>query len=227
MKKNRILIVEDETIVALDIKRVLINLNYEVTDCVKNYDNAISSIIKSSPDIILMDIHLKNSKDGIETTEDIQKIKNIPIIYLTAYSDENTIIRAIKTNPVSYLLKPFNADELKSTILLALYKISKSNTIITKGKHLGFDYYYDLDHKILIYKSIPIKISINEKRLLTLLVEARGTIVPFREIEYDIWPDTPVSDSALRTLLYRLRSKLDYKLIETIPSIGCKLTPIF
>ncbi len=74
-----------------------------------------------------MDINLKNSKDGIETAKEIQKIENIPIIYLTAYSDENTIERAIKTNPISYLLKPFKREELKSTILLGLYKIYESN----------------------------------------------------------------------------------------------------
>ncbi len=60
-----------------------------------------------------------------------------------------------------------------------------------------------------------------------ILVEARGSIVSLREMEYYIWPDAPVSNSTIRTLLYRLRAKIEYKLIETIPSIGCKLTPNF
>ncbi|WP_072682701.1 response regulator [Arcobacter sp. LA11] len=229
MKKNKILVVEDESIVALDIKKALINLDYEVTGCVKNFDETISSIIKNKPDIILMDINLKNSKDGIETVKEIQKIENIPVIYLTAYSDEETITRAIETNPISYLLKPFNRDELKSTILLGLYKINMSNNINTKTKctYLGFNYYYNLEDEILFFNNIPIKISINEKRLLTILVEAKGAIVSFRELEYYIWPDVAVTNSALRTLLYRLRGKLEYKIIETIPSMGCKLTPNF
>ncbi len=66
-----------------------------------------------------------------------------------------------------------------------------------------------------------------KKKLLTILVEAKGSIVSFSNLEYYIWPDAPVSNSALRTLIYRLRSKLEYKLVETIPSIGCKLTPYF
>ncbi len=176
-----------------------------------------------------MDINLGNSKDGIETVKDIQKIENIPIIYLTAYSDENTIKRAIETNPISYLLKPFKREELKTAILLGLFKLHKSNqvNIDNKCKSIGFNYYYDVENEILYYKTIPVKLSINEKRLLTILVEAKGAIVSFRELEYLIWPDAPVSDSALRTLIYRLRVKLEYKIIESIPSLGCKLTPIF
>lgn len=229
MKKNKVLIVEDEMIVALDIKRALVDLNFEVTNCVKNYDSAIDSVSTNKPDIILMDINLKKSKDGIETVKAIQKIENIPIIYLTAYSDEETISRAIQTNPISYLLKPFNRDELKSTILLGLYKINQSNETNTKNKcrYLGFNYYYNLEDEILFFNNIPIKISINERKLITMLVEAKGAIVSFREIEYYIWPDAPVTNSALRTLLYRLRGKLEYKIIETIPAMGCKLTPNF
>lgn len=229
MIKIKVLIVEDESIVALDIKKALLKLDFEVTQIVSNHIDAIKSVKNKKPTIILMDINLKNSKDGIETAKEIQKIENIPIIYLTAYSDENTIERAIKTNPISYLLKPFKREELKSTILLGLYKINESNQInINNGtKALGFNYYYDLKNETLFYNTIPIRLSQNEKKLLNILIEARGGIISFSNLEYTIWPDAPVSNSALRTLIYRLRSKLEYKLIETIPSIGCKLSPIF
>ncbi|QKF83252.1 response regulator [Halarcobacter ebronensis] len=229
MKKAKILIVEDETIVALDIKSALLHLGYEVTQCVRSYNKALESVINNKPDIILMDIHLFGDKDGIETAIAIQKIENIPIIYLTAYSDEKTISRAIETNPISYLIKPFKRDELNSTIRLGLYKLNKSNrcNIEMKCVNLGFNYFFDLNNEILYYENIPIKLSQNEKKLLTLLVEAKGSLISFSEIEYYIWPDCAVSSSALRTLIYRLRGKLEYKIIETVPSLGCKLTPLF
>ncbi|QDF30175.1 response regulator [Halarcobacter anaerophilus] len=229
MTKAKILIVEDESIVALDIKHALQTLGFKVTDCVRNYTRAIKSVKEARPDIILMDINLDRSKDGIETAKEIQKIENIPIIYLTAFSDEKTIHRAIKTNPISYLIKPFKRDELNSSILLGLYKINKSNEKIISSKcvELGFNYYYDLEDEILFYDNVPIKLSINERKLLSQLVNAKGSIITFRELEYLIWPDSPVSDSALRTLIYRLRSKLEYRIIETVPSLGCKLTPLF
>ncbi len=227
MNKTKILIVEDETIVALDIKGAIKKLGFEVTNTATTYDDAIKCVIKNEPDIILMDINLQNSKDGIETVIDIQKIKNIPIIYLTAYTDDITIKRAIETNPVGYLTKPFKREELKSTILLGLYKVNKSNqlSIDKHCKYLGFDFYYDIRNENLYYKSRPIRLSVRERTLLTILVEARGAIVPFSVLEYAIWPSEPMSDSALRTLLYRLRTKLEYKLIETTTAFGCKLTP--
>lgn len=227
--KTKILIVEDEILVALDIESLLNKMNFNVVGIATNYDEAILSVKESTPDIILMDIHLENSKDGIEATRAIQKIQNIPIIYLTAYHDEKTVNRAIETNPVSYLLKPFKIEELKSTIMLALFKINRFNkiSIVEKCTPLGFEYYYDLRNEILYFKTMPIKLSVNERRLLTVLVEAKGAVLSFSEIEYLIWPNEPVSNGALRTLTYRLRMKLEYKIIETIPAVGYKLTPIF
>ena len=226
---TKILVIEDEAIVALDIKSALEHLGFEVIDTASTYDEALESVKNSKPDILLTDINLVGSKDGIETVQDIQKIKNIPIIYLTAYSDDKTIKRAIQTNPIGYLLKPFKREELKSTILLSLHKINQSNNIkIDKESiNLGFNYYFDLENEILLYQNMPIVLSKKERMLMTILVEARGSIVPFRYIESLIWSDNFISDSTLRTLLYRLRAKLEYKLIETIPTIGCKLTPVF
>ncbi|RXK13481.1 DNA-binding response regulator [Halarcobacter mediterraneus] len=226
--KTKILIVEDEILVALDIKNSLIKFGFDVIGITVNYDETLSFIRKFTPDIILMDIHLENSKDGICIVEDMQKIKNIPVIYLTAYYDEKTVNRAIQTNPISYLLKPFNREELKSTIMLAMFKINRFNkfTVDKNCTPLGFDYFYDVCNEILFYKNMPIKLSLNERKLLTILVEAKGSVVSFREIEYLIWTDEPVSDGAIRTLVHRLRIKLEYKIIETIPTVGYKLSPL-
>ncbi len=226
--KLKVLIVEDETIVALDIKNVLISLGLIVTNSVTNHDDALISVKNDEPDIILMDINLENSKDGIETTQSIQKYRNIPIIYLTAFSDDLTINRAIETNPLHYMIKPFRRDELKSTIQLAIYKINQEkNEQYEKNNFfkLGNGYYYDIEYEALYYKDMPIKLGVKERQLLSLLIAARGNIIPFDKLIYEIWPSEFVSDSTLRTLIYRLRTKLEYKLIETIPAFGCKLTP--
>ena len=228
--KTRILIVEDEAIVALQIKKALIKLNFEVSNMVSTYEDVFNCITDNEPDIIMMDINLEGSpKDGIEIVHEIQKIRNIPVVYLTGFGDDETIERAIVTNPVGYLLKPFKPQELKSTILLGLYKINHPNdvTIYKNCLHIGFEYYFDLKNKSLYFRNKPIRLSVKEKELISILVEAKGAIVTFTQIEHMLWPDKPVSNSALRTLVYRLRSKLDYKIIETVPSFGCKLTPTF
>lgn len=227
MKKTKILIVEDETIVALDIQHALIRLNFEVTDMVTNYDDALQSAKNKIPDILLTDIRLKNSKNGIEIAKDIQKIAQIPIIYLTAFSDDETIREAVKTDPISYMLKPFKRDELKSTILLAIHKISQSKQgqIPNNCKKLGLGFYFHEQDKILYFDNIVIKLSQKEKELLSVLIEAKGQIVTLNTLENFIWSEGAVSNSALRTLLYRLRAKLEHKLIETIPSVGFRLIP--
>jgi len=229
MNNTKILIVEDETIVALDIKNTIMKLGFQVTNTVTNNTDTINSIKEDMPDIILMDINLENSKSGIETAYDVKKIKDIPIIYLTAYSDDKTITKAIETNPIGYLSKPFKREELKSTIMLGLYKISKQEEELRSKSctHIGSEYYYDHNNNSLFYKNTPIKLSVKERHLLKILIEAKGKIITFEEIEHSIWPENPVSNSTLRTLIYRLRVKLEYKFIETIPAFGCKLTPIF
>lgn len=225
MEKTKILIVEDETIVALDIKNALLKLGFEVTDMVTNYDDALRSVSQKKPDILLTDIRLENSKNGVEIAKDIQKIHPTPIIYLTAFSDDVTIIEAAGTSPMGYMLKPFNRDELKSNILLAMYKMRQANeeTAPQNAKKLGFGFYFEEKEKILYFKNMIIKLSHKEKEFLGILVGAQGQVVSFEALEHLIWPEGPVSESTLRTLIYRLRTKLEHKLIETIPSIGCKL----
>ena len=225
MYKIKILIVEDEPIVALDIQNTLIKLGYIVTDMVTNYDDTLSSVQSNEPDIIFMDIHLQNSKNGIETVMEIKKSKNIPVVYLTAFSDDYTMQKAIETDPISYILKPFKRDELKSSIMLSTYKMNNLDKTILETEYtsIGFDYYYDLKNDNLFYKEQPIQISVNEKKFLRLLIVANGHIVPFMTVEEYIWNNSTVSSSTFRTLVYRLRSKLEFKLIETVPSFGYKL----
>jgi len=121
MNKTKILIVEDESIIALEIRESLIKLGYEVTTTVNNGIAAIKSIEEKKADLILMDVHLKGEMDGIETAERIQSNRFIPIIFLTAYSDKKVINRAKRTKPYGYLLKPFKTQELKVAIEMALY----------------------------------------------------------------------------------------------------------
>ncbi|MDQ7817279.1 MAG: PAS domain S-box protein [Melioribacteraceae bacterium] len=118
----RILVVDDETIVALDIKNTLEKYDYNVIGVAANGGDAIKMVKSSKPNLILMDIMLKGSKDGIEVSTEINKIADIPIIFLTAYSDDNTLERAKMVEPYGYLIKPFDNRELFTTIEMSLYK---------------------------------------------------------------------------------------------------------
>lgn len=122
MSAAKILVVEDELIVATTIANKLSRIGYIVTAKVASGSQAIAKAIETKPDLILMDIFLKGEMDGIAAAEQIRQQLNIPVIYLTAYADHETIERAKLTKPLGYIIKPFNETELQVTIELALYQ---------------------------------------------------------------------------------------------------------
>lgn len=122
MVETQILVVEDESIVAEDIRRSLQNLGYKVSAVVSSGEKALKKVEEISPDIVLMDIVLQGEMDGIEAAEKIHSRFNIPVVYLTAYSDEKILERAKITEPFGYIIKPFKERELQINIEIALYK---------------------------------------------------------------------------------------------------------
>lgn len=120
MSKTKILVVEDERIVALNLKQRLERLGYDVSDLAVNADQALCAVKDHTPDIVLMDIHIEGDVDGIDTAKLINRERPLPVIYLTAYSEEPTLERARSTMPYGYLLKPFSEKELHATIQMAL-----------------------------------------------------------------------------------------------------------
>jgi two-component system cell cycle sensor histidine kinase/response regulator CckA len=119
---NRILIVEDEAIVSLDIQNRLQRLGYEVVGIADTGLEALELARDEQPDIVLMDIHIYGDIDGIETSRLIRKEIDVPVVFLTANSDKNTIQRAQETEPFAYIIKPFKDTELNSTIEIALHR---------------------------------------------------------------------------------------------------------
>lgn len=119
---SKILIVEDEAVVSLDIARRLERMGYEISARVASSEDAISAIEVDAPDLILMDINLQGNSDGIEAAEKIDRNYQIPVIYLTAYAGEGTLQRAKETSPYGYILKPFKERELRAAIEVALQR---------------------------------------------------------------------------------------------------------
>ncbi|MCI0627922.1 MAG: response regulator [Acidobacteria bacterium] len=122
MKNVEILVVEDEAIVAADLVARLRRLRYGVPAVVSSGEEALEQVPKTNPSLVLMDIKLAGELDGIEAARRIQTQFAIPVIYVTAHSDEATLARAKATGPYGYLIKPFDMDELRTTIEVALHK---------------------------------------------------------------------------------------------------------
>jgi len=122
MVKTRILIVEDERIVAEDTKTILEDFGYDVCGVFGAGSDVLSNLAELRPDLVLMDIALKGEMDGIETAGKIRSTHDVTVVYLTAHGDEATLERAKLTEPYGYVLKPFTGAELRSTIEMALFK---------------------------------------------------------------------------------------------------------
>jgi CheY-like chemotaxis protein len=120
----QVLIVEDERIVAGDLRARLRRMGYRVVGIASTGVDAIHAADEHHPDLVLMDIRLEGAMDGIQAADTIRRAHNIPIIYLSAYADQSTVERAKVTEPFGYLLKPFEDSELRTTIEMALYKRS-------------------------------------------------------------------------------------------------------
>jgi putative two-component system response regulator len=129
MNKAHILVVEDEAVVAMDIEAALQSMDYEVAGTAATGEEAIAKALESRPDVVLMDIRLRGEMDGIEAAGRIRAQAAIPIIYLTAFADDELLARAKLTEPFGYILKPFETRELRSNIEMALYKQAMENKL--------------------------------------------------------------------------------------------------
>ena len=217
---KNILIVEDESIVALEIQQYVQSLGYTVVSTVSNAVECLHYINSEKIDLILMDVYIKGDVDGIECASEIKSLHDIPLIYITAFSDEETLERAVATNPSAYLVKPFNRNELKVALKIGLKRVKNAEY---RGD-LVFDdeFSFDTERDELVMNSEVLHLTKNELKLLHLFIERKNSVISLYELENEIWPDKEINENTRRALISRLRAKLNYRFIETIHPVGYK-----
>ncbi len=170
MSKKQIMIVEDEGLVALEIKEALERMGYDVSHVVASGDDAINKVVTDRPDLILMDIRIQGKKDGIDTAKEIHDNYNVPVVYLTAHSDEKTLERAKLTESFGYILKPFKDQDLKVTIEIALSKAEKEKDLVGSRKQYSL-ILRSLNEGVIVTDTKGIIKYANETALSILLYE--------------------------------------------------------
>jgi len=123
-REPRALIVEDELLIAEELGDRLSRLGFSIIAAVDSGEEAVAIAARERPDLVLMDIRLNGRKDGIQAAKEIRQLIDVPIVYLTAYSDQATLDRAKDTEYDAYILKPFHRQELQSTIEVAMKRHS-------------------------------------------------------------------------------------------------------
>ena len=244
MKKNKIIIVEDDEITALNLKLSLQKHKYEIVAIYDNAADAKAKIENYKPDVVIIDISLQESDDGIKLAKTIKEDFSIPFIYLTSYSDDEIIAEAIKTEPYGYIVKPFDPSSLHATIQMAIFKYEMENKRFeeinaskidehniekllyskresgTSAVAFGEDYLLDISKDEIFYKNEKISLTKKEKAILKLLIAKLGHTISFKEAIEFVWKEGTATENSIRTLVWRLRNKLPTDIIKNASGIG-------
>ena len=218
-----VLIVEDESIVAMEIESYIQQLGCHVVGIASNAKDAYKYAMQKKPDLILMDVSLKGDIDGIEIASKIKSEMDVFIIYLTAFSDTATIERAVKTDPSAYLSKPFNRQELFAAIKIAFAQVQKLQKNSSHTVVLDEEFHYNLDEKQLFCRGEHVDLTQQESRLFELLLASRNSTLDIYTVETTLWPDKTPNENRRRALVSRLRAKLKHQFLETLSGIGYRL----
>jgi DNA-binding response OmpR family regulator len=219
MDKIKILLIEDEVIVSDNLKSILEKLNYEVVAIAANAKEAYAAAYKNKVDLVISDIQIEGPEDGIEVAKVFQETYNLPIIFMTAFNDDQKINRVSElTNLVGYLVKPIRITELNTLIKIAIAKFK----IIEKSKQkiISNVYKYDFDTKAIYENDQEISLTKNEKLLVSLLLTSKEQVVSNEAVNYAIWKNSEGSDLSRRQLIHRVKSKLPNLEIFSVKGIG-------
>ncbi len=188
MKKIKVLVVEDEMVISMNLISILEDLGYEVLEPAISFDEAVEVLATQKPDIVLLDIQIYGNKNGVDLGHHINATCAIPFIFISSNSDSNTIKEAKETNPSSYLLKPFNQDDIFTSIEIALHnyrdkkeKLEDKNVVIrdsifVKNKNMFYKVTFD---EIVFIKSEHVYMELHTKNDKKHLI--RGSLTAFSE----------------------------------------------
>lgn len=138
MSEIRILIIEDDPLIAIDIEQTLNNLDFTVSGTAYSVEDALHQLKNNTPDAVLMDINLDDEKDGIDIAEIINEKYQLPFIFLTSHADKQTLERAKKTKPAGYIIKPFDEKDLLAGLEIALYNFAQKQVQQKPSLNLHF-----------------------------------------------------------------------------------------
>ncbi len=217
----KVLIIEDEGIVGIYIKRTILSMGHEVLMVVKNADDALEIAQTNKVDLVISDININGDMDGIECCRILQDKYNTPVIFITAYRDTDTLKKASNIDFVGYLVKPFREDELETVVNLAIFKHELLNV---KDRYVICDNYsYCHRNDELLFKNKTIILTKKENTFLQTLIRAKCSVVSYNTIDYDVWNNEIVGESTRRQLVHRFKQKVPKFPIELIKGVGYKL----
>lgn len=220
--KLDILIIEDESLVALHIKKIILSLGHNVVAVAKSASKAYKIAQEENIDLVISDINIDGDEDGVECTYNLRKTYDVQVIFLTAYKDISTLEKVARVEFIAYLIKPFREDELITLInLILLKKIENLNENVVIIDEV-YSYCYDTNKLLSNLK--PIELTKKEQLFILALLHEKDSVVSYKTLENKVWAAEPTGDSTRRQLVHRLKLKASALPIEMIKGLGYKLT---
>ena len=211
---KRVIIVEDEVVTQRYLKDIMDQINVDVVGCFNNGEDTLKALQKDECDMILMDINIKGSMDGLRLTKRILDVYMVPVIFITAHNDTQTFEEVLLLSPYGFMAKPFSQKELEITMQIAykrflVHETEFSNEAEESIEIIINDYFtYVVSKSTLYYKGESTKLSLKQSRLIELLCKNLNHEVSNESIKMYVWDGDIVTDASLRTLIYKTRKVL-------------------
>ena len=233
MLPSKVMIVEDELLSQRHIENILKSLDVAVTGCYDNASDARAAITQGSCDMILMDINIKGPEDGIQFSRSLLQQYNIPIVFISAYSDGETLEEVMELSPYGFITKPFSAKDVEVAMGIAYkrFNVDKNKKVAeTPAKparetvvRISSEFRFDTQIHTLYRQDDPVRLNKKQVKLINTLVTHANQIVEYGTIIDEVWPDGVLADSSLRTLIYSIRQILPDLPIESHSKMGYAL----
>lgn len=221
-KPLRILIVDDEPLVTIFIKHIVLEAGDIVIDLCYDSDHALRAIRETQPDLIFMDINIKGSLDGISIIRKVAPADAV-VYYISAYTSEEIITEALSTDPYNYLFKPIKEVEIKMALELCRKKRQEPETRSSHLVRLADNLYFDLQLLVLEQDGYPVTLTRTEQKLIALFADNINNLLSYSVIRKKVWKEKEIADSTIRDQISRLRQKCPQLNIHTDFGIGYRL----
>jgi DNA-binding response OmpR family regulator len=229
---SKVMIVEDEMLAQRHIRNILKSLDVEVAGCFDNAADARAALTQDLCDMILMDINIKGPEDGIQFSRSLLQQYDLPIVFISAYSDGETLEEVLELSPYGFITKPFSAKDVEVAMGIAYRRFHADGTkramaAATAPTALQADtvqidelYRFDVRAQILYRQDESVRLNKKQLKLISTLAQHCDQIVDYNTLIDEVWPDGVLADSSLRTLIYSVRQLLPDFPIESHSKMG-------
>lgn len=217
----KIVIVEDECIAAEYLKMIVEKQSWCVVESVDNGADALESVRKYEPDLVLLDIMIKGAMSGCEVAMHLRSISDCAIVFTTAYADDEMITYAIDAKADGYIIKPYNEREIIATI--SLLSAKKNPLPSTKISKIAGGFCFNHETRLLYKQGRMIKMSPNALKLIQTLCEHKNHCVSYERLYATLWDDEKINLKKLQMVIYRIREICDVDFFENINGVGYQI----